>query len=653
MQVIFGMASVLPFSSASDASSTLQAEAPRRLRLGDALVREGFLDEASLAEALEQQKLQDQKIGRILVANQAITDDELVEALSRQSGLDRIDLDEEPLDPELVRNIDPYECLRLEAIPWRISGGTLVVAIANPELGREVVAAFDDGIARVTLALARPGDIRRAITRTCFGRLRADARTRCPAAFSCRDWTASMHRWRPRLVVAALTAAIVAAPMLALQILMGWVLLANSATMGLRLVALFTRATRSRPSNEVAAAPRLADYKKLPRVSLLVPLLREEKVAQKLLDALAAMDYPAPLLDIKLVLEEDDLITRAAIAARELPPTIEVLVVPADGLKTKPRAMNYALPFCQGDIVGIYDAEDRPDPSQIRIVVEHLRQAPPEVACVQGFLDFYNTRSNWLSRCFTLEYAIWFRVILLGVQRLGIPIPLGGTTVFFRRGLLEQIGAWDAHNVTEDADLGMRLARFGLRCEMVRSTTLEEANCRALPWIRQRSRWLKGYVVTWATHMRDPRALLRDLGWRGFLGFQVLFLGGITSYLSLPLFWAIWISALFGLRFWESYPHWMLAAFFVSMIAGQIVMFVSAIVAALDSGRPFLIPWVPTLFLYWPLGAVAAYRAVGEIFSRPSYWHKTEHGVDPSAPEKGFTPLVVWPPSEDGSRRPG
>ena len=163
---------------------------------------------------------------------------------------------------------------------------------------------------------------------------------------------------------------------------------------------------------------------------------------------------------------------------------------------------------------------------------------------MQGYLDFYNSGDNWLSRCFTLEYAIWFRVVLLGVQRLGLPIPLGGTSVFFRRSVLERIGAWDAHNVTEDADLGMRLARFGYRCEMIASTTWEEANCRALAVDQASARaGSRAMRVTWATHMRRPRELWRDLGPRGFLGFQVLFLGAITSYLSLPLFWAIWTGA--------------------------------------------------------------------------------------------------------------
>ena len=435
-------------------------------------------------------------------------------------------------------------------------------------------------------------------------------------------------RWRLYSGLAAGLAAVAAAPLLALQLLMGWIVLANVMTTGLRLAAIVARYQARRRPAAGTPALRLSDHKKLPPVSVLVPLLREEAVARRLLEALAAMEYPPALLDIKLVLEEDDAVTRAAIAKTALPPTIEVVTVPADGLRTKPRAMNYALPFCRGEIIGVYDAEDRPDPAQIGAVVRHLRAAPPEVGCVQGQLDFYNTEHNWLSRCFTLEYAIWFRVLLHGVQRLGIPIPLGGTTVFFRRRVLEEIGGWDAHNVTEDADLGMRLARFGYRCEMLDSTTWEEANCRVRPWIKQRSRWLKGYAITWASHMRAPRALLRDLGWRGFVGFQVLFLGAITSYLSLPLFWALWTASVgFGLAFWQTFPAWLMWSFFVSMFAGQAVMLTVAMLAARDTGRRGLLRWVLMLPLYWPLGAVAAYRAIAEIFYAPFHWHKTEHGI--------------------------
>ncbi len=621
------VARVLPFRKPVVERAATISPAQQRELLGDILVETGALGAEQLAQALEQQREQDQRLGRILIANRAITADDLSGALSRQTGLGRIDLSRTPPDGDLMQGVDPYLCLALEAVPWRHIGGTRVIAISNPETAAQAMRALGGGADRIALALADPGEIRRAITEACRGKLRDDASARCPKRFSCRGWQVGSRRGRFFAAGAAALAVGLAAPLLVLQLVMAWILIVNAMTMGLRLVAIFAR-FRAKPRLPPSTT-RLSDYKKLPRVSILVPLLREEAVASRLLTALAAMDYPAALLDIKLVLEEDDAITRAAIDRADLPSTIEVIAVPADGLKTKPRAMNYALPFCVGEIVGVYDAEDRPDPAQIRAVVEHLMNAPPDVACVQGYLDFYNTDRNWLSRCFTIEYAIWFRVILHGVQRLRIPIPLGGTTVFFRRRMLEEIGAWDAHNVTEDADLGMRLARFGYRCEMIQTTTWEEANFRVLPWINQRSRWLKGYAITWASHMRDPVTLWRDLGPRGFWGFQVLFLGAITSYLALPLFWAIWLTSVgFDLEFWRSFPQPLMWAFFTSMALGQVVMLTTAVIAALDSGRRGLVAWVLLLPFYWPLGAVAAYRAIAEAFYAPFYWHKTEHGID-------------------------
>ena len=619
------MAVVVPFLQAAEPTAPAQ---PKQRPLGEFLVEVGAIAPGRLAQALGAQREQDERLGRILLAEGAISGDDLWFALSRQSGLGVVDLAASPPDPSLLRGQDPYRCIALEALPWRQVGGTRVVALSNPANAEAAIAACGGGAARVALALTTPEDVRRAITQAFAGRLRDDARDRCPEAFSCRTWTLGISGRKLAALLLAVLTAIALAPLAVLQLILGWVLLANTATLGLRLVALFARFRQ--PPAPAADMPRLADYMKLPRVSLLVPLYKEAAVAARLLEALKAMDYPAPLLDIKLVLEANDTVTRTAIDQVTLPATIEIVTVPDDALRTKPRAMNYALPFCRGDIVGIYDAEDRPEPGQIRAVVAHLQAAPPEVACVQGYLDFYNSRDNWLARCFTLEYAIWFRVVLLGVQKLGLPIPLGGTSVFFRRGVLERIGAWDAHNVTEDADLGMRLARFGYRCEMIRSTTWEEANCRVRPWIRQRSRWLKGYAVTWATHMRRPRELRAELGWRGFLGFQVLFLGALTSFLSLPLLWTLFVVGTFlGVDALAGLPSWLVWGFTGSMLAGQSVEFAAAIIAARDSQRPWLVAWVPALPFYWLFGAAAAWRALAEVFTCPSYWHKTEHGITP------------------------
>lgn len=627
------MARVVPLKSIAEAApleEAAPAAAAARPFLGDVLVSSGRVARDKVEAALVAQRGQDTLLGHILLVEGHLCAEDLVDALSEQSGLGRIDLDLNPPDATLLDGLDPYVCLRLEALPWRTIGGRRVIAISNPANGPEALRILGAGSPHLALAIAPPAAIRRAISQRFGARMRDDAQRRCPPRFSCRSLLDDRLTWRKSLLIAGTAGALALAPILMLQIALGWIIIANLATTGLRGVAIFARCRAGQRPPTEATPPRLVDLKRLPRVSVLVPLWREEKVAAQLIDALAAMEYPAPLLDIKLVLEECDETTRAAIARATLPPTIEIINVPADrdGLRTKPRAMNYALPFCKGEIVGVYDAEDRPHPGQIRAVVQHLEDADDKVACVQGYLDFYNTSENWLSRCFTIEYAIWFRVILHGVQKLGIPIPLGGTTVFFRRRALEEIGAWDAHNVTEDADLGMRLARFGYRCEMIPTTTEEEANCRSMGrWIRQRSRWLKGYAITWATHMRDPVALWRDLGPRGFLGFQVLFLGAMTSYLALPVFWLLWTAALgFDMTFWDHLAPGAMAAFFFTTGVGQVVMLTCAWIALVDSGRGRMLPWIFTLPVYWPLGAAAAWRALAEIFYAPFHWHKTDHG---------------------------
>jgi cellulose synthase/poly-beta-1,6-N-acetylglucosamine synthase-like glycosyltransferase len=251
-------------------------------------------------------------------------------------------------------------------------------------------------------------------------------------------------------------------------------------------------------------------------------------------------------------------------------------------------------------------------------------------------LDFYNTEKNWFSRCFTIEYASWFRLILPGVARLGLVVPLGGTTLFFRRDALEELGAWDAHNVTEDADLGVRLARHGYRTELIGTVTREEANCRLWPWVKQRSRWLKGYAMTWTVHMRDPQRLWRDLGpWR-FAGVQILLLGTVSQFLLVPLMWSFWLIVL-GL------PHVMSDVMTPPVMLGVGALFLTAeltnivlgMIGAHLAGKRGLWGWVPTMHVYYPLAALATYKALFEMVVRPFYWDKTSHGIADEGPGDG------------------
>jgi cellulose synthase/poly-beta-1,6-N-acetylglucosamine synthase-like glycosyltransferase len=403
--------------------------------------------------------------------------------------------------------------------------------------------------------------------------------------------------------------------------LTGWALLTMVAATALKVAAMAVALRRAPPEGP---APIIA---RLPVVSVMVALYREASIAPRLVRRLERLDYPRDLLDVVLVVEEEDRITRDALARAGLPPWMRVAVVPNGPVKTKPRALNFALDLCRGSIVGIYDAEDAPAPDQIRKVVARFHARDAKVACLQGVLDFYNPRSNWLARCFTMEYASWFRVILPGLARLGLPVPLGGTTLFFRRTALERLGAWDAHNVTEDADLGMRLARHGMRTELLDTVTEEEANCRALPWVKQRSRWIKGYMMTWLVHMRDPVLLWRQLGPWQFLGFQVLFLATLTQFLLAPLLWSFWLAVLgFPHPVADALPSALVQAIFWLFVLTQAVNLAAGWMGLRATAHGMSPLWLVTLHAYFPLATLAGYKAGWELVRKPFYWDKTSHG---------------------------
>ena len=335
--------------------------------------------------------------------------------------------------------------------------------------------------------------------------LRLMAETRVAESESCRTWGATFgRRLRFTLAMISTVAALALAfPAAVFGVFALWACFTLLVSAGMKTAALVAHMAHDTDREEVPQNPKAP----LPKVSILVPLFRETEIAHALVARLSRLTYPKCLLDVILVLEEEDELTQKTLAEIDLPPWVRPVIVPDGKPRTKPRAMNYARDFCQGDIIGIFDAEDAPDPDQITVVARKFQQVPNDVACLQGVLDYYNPRQNWLARCFTIEYARWFRVMLPWMARLGLAIPLGGTTLCFRRNVLESIGGWDAHNVTEDADLGFRLARHGYRAEMVNTVTEEEANCRPWPWIKQRSRWLKGYMATYLVHMRRPGLL--------------------------------------------------------------------------------------------------------------------------------------------------
>jgi glycosyltransferase XagB len=616
--------------------------APPRLPLGRHLVNAGAIQPGDLVHALELQRRVDAPLGEILVAEGLVSRAEVLSALGRQFRAQVVDLDRAPPPEGMEAHLPGALCLAQRVVPWLRVGNTLMVATSRPDRFEALRACMGPKGHDLLPVIADPEQIRAQLARL-YGREYAHrAATRVRASESCRGWAIRADR---RHRVAALLLAtggllLLLAPRLTLAIVMAFSLLTLVMTTTLKAAALWSQMSRGPLRRESFSASQMTAFR-LPFVSVLVPLLREEDIAGALIARLSRLTYPKSLLEVVLVLEQSDTVTRDTIARTPLPDWMSVIEVPVgDGLTTKPRALNYALDFCRGSIIGVWDAEDRPEPDQIERVVTRFHHAPPEVACLQGVLDYYNARTNWIARCFTIEYASWWRILLPGIARLGLVIPLGGTTLFFRRDVLEDLGGWDAHNVTEDADLGLRLARHGYVTELLPTVTYEEANCRAWPWVRQRSRWLKGFLVTWCVHMRAPRRLWRDLGWRRFLGVQTMFLATFSQFLCAPLLWSFWLIPL-GL------PHpmetmlggvalWSMAGLF--MVAGLINMIVG-LTAVSGAEHRHLMPWVLTMPFYFPMGALAALKALREFVGMPFYWDKTSHAV---THRRGLARLPQW-----------
>ena len=312
------------------------------------------------------------------------------------------------------------------------------------------------------------------------------------------------------------------------------------------------------------------------------------------------------------------------------PGNVDFIIVPDCQPRTKPKALNYALQFATGELAVIYDAEDRPEPDQLRKAAAAFHAGPDNLACLQARLDYFNATENWLSRQFTIEYASLFRGILPLLSRYRLPLPLGGTSNHFRIAVLRKLGAWDPFNVTEDADLGMRLHRAGYRVETLDSTTYEEACCQTGPWIKQRTRWLKGWMQTFGVHMRSPRLTLRETGIAGFVAFHAYFGGIIVSSLAHPIFYIVMAydaasGSLFEEKTGEGRVLLILALVnFIGGYAASLGLGLLSLRGASHKGLAGHLIFVP---LYWLLVSAAAYRAVWQLIRNPFYWEKTEHGV--------------------------
>ncbi|PTM40296.1 glycosyltransferase family 2 protein [Bosea sp. 124] len=428
----------------------------------------------------------------------------------------------------------------------------------------------------------------------------------------------------------------------------------------LGLILLRLAAAIERPAPDLWRRHRWRlDDSRLLVYTVAVPLYREEAVLGQMLQALLALDYPVVRLDIRLLIEADDTGLQAALARLPLPAHIGVTIVPPGQPRTKPRALNLALIEARGSLFTIFDAEDIPDPQQLRMAAARFLKAPDELACLQARLVIDHADEGLLPALFALEYAGLFKVLNPGLLRSGLPIMLGGTSNHFRTETLRAVGGWDAWNVTEDADLGLRLVRAGYRIGDLPSDTREEAPLTLRVWLKQRSRWIKGYMQTLVTHSRGPGRLLREAGLPATLAFLSLCLGTVVTALAYPAFA---VAAFLAYRDGSLLSPGDALGSLTSTLAltiwifGTIALFLPPAIGALRRGAPRLLLLLPLLPLYYGLVCIAAWMALHEYQARRFTWNKTMHGLArqraplaPAAPPTGGA-AIPQPPGPEAAQ---
>jgi glycosyltransferase XagB len=608
-------------------------------RVVEYLLATGKVTAADVDHARELQARDGGDTAWILGALNAVTRRDLFEAMSEVYGVPYVH-DIERLrtnaDVMLVSKMTYEDVVTMQFLPFRQDGDTLVVATSSP--GRAETREYCQrvfGVQNVAELLINDYDLTLAAARTYRDDLISDTTQklyrRDPEHSARRVFTSTQV-----YVFAAITLLWILwfafQPIAALVAIIAIMQVFYLSAVGFKFLLSFSGAQLERYEPITEAEIDALDDRELPMYTILLPAYKEPEVVGKLIESLKKLDYPQHKLDVMLLLEEDDHVTLDAARAANPNITWRFMVVPNSLPRTKPKACNYGLVFARGEYLVIYDSEDIPAANQLKMAVAAFKKSPPEYMCFQAALNYFNIDENLLTRMFCLEYSYWFDYLVPGLDRLHLPIPLGGTSNHFRVKQLRELGGWDPFNTTEDADLGIRTCAAKLRVGFINSTTYEEANAKVDNWIRQRSRWVKGYMQTFLVYCRHPFKLIRRIGLRNFLSFA-LFIGGTpVTFLATPIFYALFILGLIGMLLGNQmvsvlFPKWVLYIALFNLVVGNFLGIYLNMIAVFLRKNYALMPFALLNPIYWLLHSIASYKALGQLFTKPFYWEKTQHGI--------------------------
>lgn len=624
--------------------------------IGQTLLHLGLITPAQLDTALAAQSIEGGHLGRHLVLAGVLHRRELYAALAKQWNAPLVDLIAEPTSVGSLIAKDPAQYANAGWIPWRVDEQTLTIATSVPPSDELLAEAgvLVPGRA-IEFRATTDWDIMQSIQESCREQLLftiTDAMAVNEPDVSAREGVARWQKIAPPLLAVTALVVLILEPTVA--VIMAFSLanalfffnIAFKVLYGLRSPIRLAQKDRWRRAVHEERRrrgleedwPGRIHEADLPIYTILIPVYDEVEVVQKVIANLDRLDYPKSKLDVMILLEESDNRTIDAAKSMDPPEYVRIVLVPAGQPQTKPRACNYGLEFARGRYVVIYDAEDRPHPHQLRKAIEAFETnrvmrelvdpSTPRLVCVQASLMYFNANYNLLTRMFAIEYAHWFDAMLPGMDGSGLPLPLGGTSNHFETATLRELGAWDPYNVTEDADLGLRITNKGYAVGTIESATEEEACSQTVAWIKQRTRWIKGYLITGAVNTRHPIGWMRGSGWGGFMTIAGLILGTPLAFMAYPF--ALLFTALtyVGVKTGAvAFPTWILQGGTLMLLCGNGSMILFAGLAALRRYGWRIAVYAPLNPIYWFLHSIAAWRAAYQLVFDPHRWEKTPHGL--------------------------
>lgn len=602
-------------------------------KIGEVLLEKKLIDKASLEAALEKQQIDKSKIGKILMSENIIRPLAFHKAIAEKYGVDFIYLNNDEANPKLINSAEKHNYFAMEVIPWREDAEAITLASSdiNDEVKAWAVKQYP--YKQINFVITSPLDILWSLQKffeevdnekALFGLLKKSPNLSAQKVFSKSSTPIFI------MAILAFISAFFIAPQesfVAFSVVMN---LLFFSTISFKLLAFLKAKRQVEP---------IYDGTDLPVYSILIPLYKERGTIAHLINAIDDFDYPKSKLDVKLVVEADDKDTIQTIKKLAPPSYFEIIETPFSLPRTKPKACNYALQYVRGEYVTIFDAEDIPNKYQLKTVLAKFAQGGDKLACVQARLNYYNYDDNQLTRWFALEYAIWFDYVMKGLEAMKVAIPLGGTSNHIRTSVLTQLGGWDPFNVTEDADLGMRLKRFGYDVGAVSSVTMEEAPTTLRAWLLQRKRWIKGFMQTYIVHMRQPIRFVREAGFKSFL--TLLFFIGIPPviYLLSPALIILSIIANSSATDSFHFPDWLYVTAMANLaygIATHIGFALAANYRSRNASLKMFKPMILSAFtfpIYNIFHIISSFGSLHELIFKPHYWEKTQHGVSKTRPD--------------------